>query len=222
MLPRAARTVSLVLATSPAGAGATTVAVVAVVLVGYVLGSIPSAVLVARRRQVDIRAVGDRNPGYWNTKETLGFKAATPVLVVDAAKGMASAAVGTLLAFAITDTVKTGELWWLPYVGGLAAMVGHAWPLFAHFRGGRCVLTFVGAVVVINPMVSLVALGVCVLLLGVLRRFSLAARIGVFSFPVVQAFADPRAHVAMTGVMMGLIGFRFWQASRSTAPVPAL
>ena len=205
---------SLVLAVNPASTGATATVAAVVVVVGYLLGSIPAAVLVARRRQIDIRSVGDRNPGYWNAKETLGFKAATPVLVVDALKGMASAALGLVLAVVVTGGVTDGELWWLPYLGGLAAMVGHAWPVFAHFRGGRCVLTFIGAMVAINPVVTLAALGVCLVLLGVLRRFSLAARIGIFALPVVQAFADPRAHVALTGLMMCLIGFRFWQAAR--------
>lgn len=216
MLSCAAGTVSVVLAVSPAGTATTAIVAAVVIVVGYLLGSIPAAVLVARRRHVDIRSVGDRNPGYWNAKETLGFKAATPVLVVDALKGMAAAALGIVCAVVVTGTVTNGELWWLPYLGGLAAMVGHAWPVFAHFRGGRCVLTFIGAVVVINPLVALAALGVCLVLLGVLRRFSLAARIGVFTLPVVQAFVDPRAHVALTGLMMCLIGFRFWQAMRET------
>jgi acyl phosphate:glycerol-3-phosphate acyltransferase len=108
-----------------------------------------------------------------------------------------------------------GDRWWIPYAAGLAAMVGHAWPVFAGFRGGRCVLTFLGAWVVINPVELLVSLGVCLALYAVLRRFPLAARVGVFSLPVVQAFADPRSHVAMTGVLMSLIGLRFWQAHRA-------
>lgn len=192
------------------GLGHAPTAVVAAVVVGYVLGSIPTAVLVARRRAVDIRAVGDRNPGFWNSMTTFGFRGAVPVLVIDAVKGIAAAAFGVLLRHEVG-----GDRWWIPYLAGLAAMVGHAWPLFAGFRGGRCVLTFLGAWVVINPIELLVALGVCLALFAVLRRFSLAARIGVAALPVVQAFADPRSHVAMTGVMMSLIGLRFWQAHRA-------
>jgi glycerol-3-phosphate acyltransferase PlsY len=104
-------------------------------------------------------------------------------------------------------------VWWLSYLGGMAAMIGHAWPLFARFRGGRCVLTFLGAIISINPVESLLALVVCLVLLAVLRRFSLAARAGVFVLPVVQAFFDPRARVAFTGAMMSLIGLRFGQAA---------
>ena len=60
---------------------ATGLALVLTVVIGYLLGSIPVAVLVARARGVDIRAVGDRNPGYWNAKESLGRRAAVPVFV---------------------------------------------------------------------------------------------------------------------------------------------
>ena len=183
---------------------------------GYVMGSVPAAVVVAARRGVDIRSVGDRNPGYWNAKETLGWRAALPVLLVDAVKGAAAAGIGMLAARWWAPTA-----WWLPYLGGLAAMVGHAWPVFARFRGGRCVLTFLGAIVAINPIESLLALVVCVVLLAVLRRFSLAVRIGVFALPVVQAFFDPRAHVAFTGAMMTLIGVRFAQAAVANANAAA-
>lgn len=182
------------------------VLVTAAAVGAYLLGSIPAAVLVARRRNVDIRAVGDRNPGYWNARETLGFRAALPVLAVDALKGATAAWLG-MGAQALVD----GH-WWIPYLTALAAMVGHAWPVFAGFRGGRCVLTFIGASIAINPIESLVALAICLVLLAVLRRFSLAARIGVFALPLVQAFVDPRAHVAFTGALMTLIGVRFWQA----------
>ena len=184
-------------------------AVVAAVVVAYLLGSIPSAVVVARRRDVDIRAVGDRNPGYWNARETLGFRAALPVLAVDALKGMAAAWIGLAVQHGVDAR------WWIPYLTGFAAMVGHAWPMFAGFRGGRCVLTFIGASIAINPIESLLALAICLMLLAVLRRFSLAARVGVFALPIVQAFFDPRAQVAATGAMMTLIGLRFWQAHRA-------
>ena len=203
-----------VTATGPALDAGARLVLLAVVVAGYLLGSVPAAVLVARRRSVDIRAVGDRNPGFWNTMQTLGGRAAVPVLVIDALKGMGAAWLGLAGEAAVGGADR---LWWLPYLGGLAAMVGHAWPAFAGFRGGRCVLTFLGAWVVINPFELLVALAVCLALWAALRRFSLAARIGVFSVAVVQAFVDPRAHVAFTGAMMTLIGLRFWQAHRAVA-----
>src|SRR4051812_35333435 len=109
-------------------------AVALAVVPGYLVGSVPVAGLVARRRAgVDLRAVGDRNPGYWNAKETLGRRSALPVFVGDAAKGAIAAAIGWALA-------GDGR-WWIAYLAAAAAMAGHAWPVFARFRGGRSVLT---------------------------------------------------------------------------------
>ena len=181
---------------------------VATAIVGYTLGSVPAAVLVARRRHVEIRAVGDHNPGFWNTKETFGFRASVPVLVVDAAKGALAAGAGLLAA-----CWWAPGSWWIAYVGGLAAMVGHAWPVFAGFRGGRCVLTFLGAFVTINPWPSLLTLATGLVVLALVRRFSLVARFTVGALPVVLAFFVPRTHVAFTGVLMTLIGVRFAQAA---------
>ena len=111
--------------------------IVLVIVVGYLVGSIPVASLVARRHGVDdLREVGDHNPGYWNAKEQLGRRAAVPVFVGDVLKGVVPA----LLALAVADDGQ----WWLPYVATGAAMVGHSFPVFAGFRGGRSVLTFVG------------------------------------------------------------------------------
>jgi acyl phosphate:glycerol-3-phosphate acyltransferase len=178
-------------------------AVAVTVIVGYLLGSVPVAVLVGQTRGVDIRAVGDRNPGYWNAKESLGRRAAVPVFVGDVAKGALAAAVGLLL----------GGPWWVGYVGVAAAMVGHAWPVFAGFRGGRSVLTFVGGMLVLAPLPALVAAAVCVLVTLATRRFAIGARVAVFGFPLIQALFEPRARVAATGALMGIIGLRFAMAA---------
>ena len=182
---------------------ATGLALVLTVVIGYLLGSIPVAVLIARARGVDIRAVGDRNPGYWNAKESLGRRAAVPVFVGDAAKGGIAAAVGLLL----------GGPWWVGYAGVAAAMVGHAWPVFAAFRGGRSVLTFVGGMLVLAPLPALTAGAVCVVITLVTRRFAIGARVAVFGFPLIQALFEPRARVAATGALMGIIGLRFAMAA---------
>ena len=86
----------------------TGVAVVLTAVAGYLLGSIPVAVLVGRARGVDLRTVGDRNPGYWNAKEVLGRRAAIPVFAGDVVKGALAAGIGLLL----------GGPWWVGYVGG--------------------------------------------------------------------------------------------------------
>ena len=189
--------------TALTGLASTRTAVVVTVVAGYLLGSIPVAVLVARARGVDVRRVGDRNPGYWNAKEALGRRAALPVFIGDVAKGAAAAAVGVVL----------GGPWWVGYLGGAAAMIGHAWPVFAGFRGGRSVLTFVGAMLVLAPLPSAIAVVVCVVVSLVTKSFAIGARVGVFGLPVIQAFFEPRSRVAATGALMSIIGLRFATAA---------
>jgi len=178
--------------------------IAAAVVIGYLLGSIPVAVLVGRARGVDPRDVGDRNPGYWNVKEQLGRRASVPVFGGDVAKGAAAGVVGVLL-----DT----PAWGIAYVAVGAAMVGHALPVFAGFRGGRSILAFVGGMLVVAPAAA--GLGVLLLLVtwAATRSFAWGARAGVFGFPVVQAMLEPKERVAATGALLTIIGVRFAQAA---------
>ena len=174
-------------------------------VVGYLLGSIPVADLVTHRRSaVDLRDVGDHNPGYWNAKATLGRRAALPVFVGDVAKGTVAALVGAALA--------SPGVWGMAYVGAGAAMVGHAWPLFAHFRGGRSVLTFVGGAIVFAPDPALVAIGALLVVFAVTRSFARAAQVGIVAFPIAQLVIEGPYRTAATGVLMTFIGFRFLTA----------
>ena len=183
-----------------------TIAVIATILAGYLIGSIPIADMVARRRGIpDLRMVGDRNPGYWNTLQLLGRRAALPVFVGDVAKGAAGAGLGALV----------GDRWWMPWVGAGAAMVGHAWPVFAGFRGGRSVLTFVGGACVAAPLAAVIAVGLTGISWMTTRRFDWAARIGIVSFPVIQIVVDGPERTALTGALMTFVGLRFAQAMRS-------
>jgi len=187
----------------------TTVAVVVAVMAGYLLGSIPVAQLATRR---DLRTVGDRNPGYWNAKETIGRRAAVPVFVGDLLKGAVAAGIGVAIA--------TPGDWWIGYVAAFAAMVGHAWPVFAGFRGGRSILTFAGAVCVLSPITGLVCIALVVVVTAA-HSFAWGARAGVFAFPVVQLVVDGPYRTAATGCLMTLIGVRFAQAAFSRRSDPA-
>ena len=191
---------------SPMSLGATIVAVVATSAVGYLVGSVPVANLVAARRaDLDLRTVGDRNPGYWNAKETLGRRRAVPVFVGDVAKGAAGAGLGIVLA-------GDGQ-WWMAYIGAGAAMVGHAFPVFAGFRGGRSVLAFVGGALVFTPVAALIAVGVLILAMIGTRRFAVGARAGIVALPFVQIVVDGPYRTAATGALMTFIGLRFVQAA---------
>lgn len=180
--------------------------VVVAAVVGYLVGSLPWANWVARRRAgVDLRDVGDRNPGFWNARETFGRLAAVPVFVGDVAKGVIAAGVGALLA--------DPGVWGVAYVAGGAAMVGHAFPVFSGFRGGRSILTFVGAVAVCTPVATAISVGLLLAVFAVSRSFAWAARAGMVALPFVQLVVDGPYRTAATGALMSFIGLRFAMAA---------
>ena len=188
----------------------TSIAIVVVIITGFELGSIPVANLVARRHGIaDLRDVGDRNPGFWNASELIGVRAALPIFAADVAKGAAAAGLGRIMA-------DSGQ-WWLPYLGAGAAILGHAFPVFAGFRGGRSVLTFVGGALVFAPVAAGLAVAVLLVAWAASRHFEWAARAGVAAFPVIQIALDGATRTAATGALMTFIGLRFALAGRATS-----
>ena len=158
---------------------------VAAVAGGYLLGSIPVAVLACRARGFDPRQAGDQNPGFWNMKDQLGWAGALPVLAGDTLKGTAAGLLGLMLAHgfvqhgvlvpAILGGRAPGGVA-LVYAAVAAAMIGHAWPVFARLRGGRSVLTFAGGFAVICPPAFVLGIGLCAGVAWFSRSFADGAR----------------------------------------------
>jgi glycerol-3-phosphate acyltransferase PlsY len=190
---------------------------VAAVAGGYLLGSIPVAVLAGRARGVDPRQVGDQNPGFWNMKDQLGWAGALPVLAGDTLKGTAAGLLGLMLAHGILahgilgGPAPRGVA--LVYAAVAAAMIGHAWPVFARLRGGRSVLTFAGGFAVICPPAFVLGIALCAAVALLARSFAIGARAGVFTAPFLQLIFTPALQVAATGALMSLIGARFGMAA---------
>ena len=167
-------------------------------LIGYLLGSVPVALLVARRHRVDLRAVGDGNPGAWNALEHLGGRRAWPAFVGDGVKGTLAGLAGHALGGV-----------WVAYVAVAGAMVGHALPLFAGLRGGKAVMTFVGGAFAVAPVAAGLALAACVAVTVAARSFAFGARAGVFGFVPLQLAIDGAERLAATGGLMCIIGVFF-------------
>lgn len=158
------------------------------VLAGYLLGSISFAVLLVRRRTgTDIRREGSGNAGATNVLRAHGKGLALAVAAADVAKGAAA----VLLARAFTADPKAAA------AAGLAAIVGHVFPIFYGFRGGKGVATAVGAFLALAPLPTLVCLAVFVLIVALTRYVSLGSVVAMCLLPPVAGvlFHAPRATV---------------------------
>jgi glycerol-3-phosphate acyltransferase PlsY len=139
-------------------------------VIGYLLGSIPTAYIVARRRKgIDIRTVGSRNMGAANVMREIGTPEGIFVGLIDIAKGA-----GAIL---IAQTLNVSELW--VFGAGFAALVGHNFPVFAGFWGGKGSATVIGIFLVLAPLSMLVTLVVVAIPFFTTRKFSTAILIGI-------------------------------------------
>lgn len=125
---------------------------IGVALIGYLLGSIPFGVLVSKRFGVDIYSVGSGNPGATNVLREIGKPAGYTVFVLDFMKGVLATCWFVLPVFSVS-TDATLALWGLP-----AAVLGHTFPLFTGFRGGKGVATAMGGLLVVMPVCLLIGL----------------------------------------------------------------
>ena len=152
------------------------------VILAYMLGSIPTAVWVSRWKfNVDIRDYGSGNAGATNTFRVLGNKWGTVVLVFDLLKGLLAVKLAFLLPYYTdNDFARTNFQIGL----GLAAVIGHIYPIWAEFRGGKGVATLLGLVVGISPWIALGCLGVFVFFLFLTRFVSLSSILASLAFPI--------------------------------------
>lgn len=158
------------------------IALAAAAVVGYLLGAIPSGVLVGRIRGVDPRTGGSGRTGATNALRTLGIGPAAAVLVLDVAKGAAAAIIGAWIA-GNGGAAPT----WGAALGGVAATLGHVRSIFIGFTGGRGVATGGGALLVLVPIAVLVATAVMLVVVAVTRYVSLGSLIGASAATLTAA-----------------------------------
>jgi glycerol-3-phosphate acyltransferase PlsY len=154
-------------------------------LLAYLLGSIPTAVWVSQKIYgIDIREHGSGNAGATNTFRVLGKKAGIGVMLVDMLKGWAAI---QLSHFSIYDwgSVQIVNL----QIGlGLCAVIGHIFPVWANFRGGKGIATLFGMILAIHPVVAVSLVGVFLLMLFLTRYVSLSSMAASVAFPVLILF----------------------------------
>ena len=176
----------------------TTLNVLIVSIVGYLLGSISFAVIIARSQGVDILKFGSGNPGATNVTRALGAKWGRLVFALDAFKGYAAA------GWPFFFMGKCGLN--LAVVGLVAAIIGHSFSVFLRFRGGKGVATSMGGLLAIMPFVLFVGALVWGVVFLVSRMVALASILFALSLPVSAGFihgvSDPRC---VLGVLLGIL-----------------
>ena len=160
----------------------------AMVLVPYLLCGINSAIIVTKIKSgKDIRTLGSGNPGLTNTLRTQGKIAALFVLIGDVTKGVLSIIIVWLcfLFLAGTDarTAANGYEWVL-YAAGVSATLGHMFPVYYGFKGGKGVLVTVSVLLAINWIPAVILLGIFAAIVAITRYVSLGSCIAAFLYPV--------------------------------------
>lgn len=153
------------------------------ILIGFLLGGLPSGLWIGRVRGTDLRTTGSRNVGATNAYRVLGARWGILVFALDAAKGL-FAALTPLLIIRATGTAPTPDaLLAAKLAGGVAAIVGHVFSPWLNFRGGRGVATSLGVFLAIAPIPTLIAFGLWILLVVVSRRVSVGSIGAALAYP---------------------------------------
>ena len=174
--------------------------IVVLVPFAYLLGTFPSAAIVASRRGVDITTSGSGNPGASNVGRLLGRRLGVLVFVLDGLKG----ALCVLAGFLVFE-----------YAGALtlacAAVVGHVFPVTRHFKGGKGVATAGGSMLALYPLVSLVLLVVWLTTVKSTKKASLASMLIAIGLPIGLAIVGrPGGEIVTTSALAAFVIWRHW------------
>ncbi len=173
-----------------------------ILALSYLLGSVDFAVLVGRMHGVDIHQVGSGNPGTSNVMRTLGRGPAAMVFIGDTLKGVIAAAIGAFLSGQGPESPWT-------YAAGLMAVVGHCYPVFHRFRGGKGVATGGGVILFAEPIAGLILTVLWVAIAKVGKVASVASLVvAIGSVPILIWQGVTRWALFWFGVMLGLVIYR--------------
>lgn len=167
-------------------------------VIAYLLGSIPSAVWIGKKYYgIDIREHGSKNAGTTNMLRVLGKRAAVPVFALDFLKGFVAVTIIDLVKYDDVFANAPTENWFyiLRFAALMCAVLGHIFPIFAGFRGGKGVATLVGGVVAVNAPLVLLCAGVWLIVLMVTHYVSLASMIAGICYPIFTLTSPKVGHL---------------------------
>lgn len=169
---------------------------VILIILSYLIGSVSFGYLIVKKTKgIDIRKIGSGSTGATNTARALGLKFFVIVLILDALKGLS--------VILIASSLST-ETWAVLLCGG-AVIVGHNWPIFSNFRGGRGVSTTFGVFLGIVPWPALLVFGIFILIILLTRYVSLASMVSALCIPVVLVIVDYSREYFIFGLAVCLL-----------------
>ena len=202
------------------------------VIIGYLLGSIPFAYIAGRlRKGVDVRQIGGGNMGALNTMREIGVTVGFAVLAADIAKGLVAVLTAQWLGLSLI---------WV-FVVGFAAVVGHNWPIFVGFRGGKGAATTMGVLLALSPHEFAISFAIIALIIVITSNVRLGIIVGLAFLPLiiwqfggsgilvtyslvlplfcgVRSLAQSKRAAVGIGSRKGLIfdsAYHFWQAKKT-------
>lgn len=156
-------------------------------ILAYMLGSIPAAVWIGKRfHNIDVRQHGSGNAGATNVIRVLGWKTGIPVLLIDVAKGCLAALLPVLFNLAPHGSPLLINL---QIIAGVTAIIGHIFPMFAEFRGGKGVATVFGVLLALQPLLTISSIGVFLVVLLITGIVSVSSMSAGIAFPILLFFA---------------------------------
>lgn len=188
-------------------------------LLGYLIGSLPSAALVARLKRQNIFAVGSSSMGAMNTARNLGWGLGALVLLLDLGKGALASTAGLWLGSLIGEPLTPSLA--IPLAAGVGAVVGHLWSVWVGFRGGKGLATTLGVALPIYPLGGLYALLLLLVLIALSRRVTAATFLTALCYPLCIYLSllpsAPPSRLWATSLAAGLIALLV--AFKHTLPV---
>ena len=175
------------------------------VVLAYLIGSLPSAVWLGQAYQgIDVRDYGSGNAGATNTFRVLGTKAGIFVMALDIFKGLTAVTLATVwmqLGFIGESQIVIFQL-----IFGISAVVGHIFPIYVGFKGGKGVATLLGIVLGINPLVAVSCIAMFLIVLLLTKYVSLGSILGTLTFPVMLMITD----IEPNDIILKIFGFTFF------------
>ena len=155
---------------------------IAVAVIAYLIGSVNFSVIISKKMAgFDLREKGSKNAGTTNMLRTVGKKAAAITLVCDILKGVVAVILAKLLSESVNEAIAT-------QIAAVLVVIGHTFPIFFGFKGGKGVATSIGILLVMNWQIGLICLSYGIVIIALTRMVSLGSISAAILFPILTIF----------------------------------